>query len=82
MTDHVPDPRRFRLVRDVDITGVSGIGVVADGVVWPDQTATVRWRGDRPSTVNWGHVDDALHIHGHDGRTRIEWLDSDERSGV
>ncbi|WP_435107333.1 hypothetical protein [Nocardiopsis synnemataformans] len=70
-------PRRFRLVRDVDHTGVSGTGHVADGVVWPDGTATVRWRGTRASTVNWDRVEDAEAIHGHGGATRIQWVDPD-----
>lgn len=29
-------PRLFELQRDVDVTGYSGVGVVADGVIWPD----------------------------------------------
>lgn len=75
MTETNRDPRRFRLVRDVDVTGMSGTGVVADGVLWPDRTATIRWRGDMPSTVNWGDVNHAVKVHGHGGLTRIEWLD-------
>jgi hypothetical protein len=69
------DPRRFRLIRNRDITGVSGTGHVADGVQWPDGTATVRWRGDRPSTVHWDDIAHAEAVHGHGGATRIEWVD-------
>jgi hypothetical protein len=68
-------PRRFHLQRTVDITGVSGTGRVADGVLWPDGTATLRWRGDRPSTVNWDRIADAEAIHGHGGHTVIVWDD-------
>ncbi|GAA1994277.1 hypothetical protein GCM10009799_20480 [Nocardiopsis rhodophaea] len=71
-------PRRFRLARDVDVTGVSGTGVVALGVQWPDGTVVVRWLSERPSTVCWNSLDDAIGIHGHHGATRVEWLD-DER---
>ncbi len=71
MSDH----RLFHLVRDVDPTGVSGMGTVADGVVWPDGTVTVRWRGSRPSIVQWFSLDDAMAVHGHDGSTRVEWAD-------
>lgn len=73
MTDH--PPRRFYLQRDVDVTGVSGTGRVADGVLWPDGTASVRWLGERPSTVHWDRIADAEAIHGHGGATRIIWLD-------
>ena len=68
----------FALVRDVDVSGVSGTGVVADGVVWPDGTASVRWRGEHPSIVFWRTLDSVKHIHGHDGATRIV-LPSSER---
>ena len=53
-------PRRFTLVRDHDPTGVTGTGHVADGVQWPDGTATVRWASDRASTVHWDRIEDAI----------------------
>lgn len=70
-------PRRFALVRDQDVTGVSGTGTVADGVVWPDGTVTIRWRGHRASTVQWARIEDAIDVHGHGGATRFEWLDEE-----
>ncbi|MFH9403294.1 hypothetical protein ACH4JS_26615 [Streptomyces sp. NPDC017638] len=69
------DPRRFHLQRTTDITGVSGTGRVADGVLWPDNTVSIRWRGERPSTVSWGSLADAEAVHGHGGHTRIVWDD-------
>lgn len=68
-------PRRFHLDRQHDITGASGTGRVADGVLWPDGTVSIRWRGDRPSTVTWGSLADAEHVHCHGGHTRIVWGD-------
>lgn len=68
-------PRRFHLQRDTDITGVSGTGRVADGVLWPDGSVSIRWRGDRPSTVFWDDLAHAQHVHGHQGATRIVWDD-------
>ncbi len=73
-------PRRFHLQRNVDIAGMSGTGRVADGVLWPDGTVSVRWRGERPSTVHWGRLADAEAIHGHGGATVIVW-DDPEQSG-
>lgn len=71
-------PRRFQLHRDTDVTGVSGSGLVADGVLWPDGTVSIRWRGERPSIVHWQNgMDDVDAIHGHGGHTRIVWLDGD-----
>jgi hypothetical protein len=41
-------PRRFHLQRTVDITGASGTGRVADGVLWPDGTLSIRWPRGSP----------------------------------
>jgi len=68
---------RFRLVRYRDVTGVSGAGVVAEGVQFTDGTTVVRWCvPDLPkSTVTWDNVTEAVSIHGHDGETVLEWVD-------
>lgn len=72
MTD---TPRRFQLLRHQDVSGVSGTGTVADGVLWPDGTASLRWKGERPSTVHWDRIADAEAVHGHGGATEIVWMD-------
>jgi hypothetical protein len=70
--------RRFHLQRDHDVSGVSGTGRVADGICWPDGTASVRWLGERPSIVFWdGGFADAEYVHGHGGATRIVWDDEE-----
>ena len=69
-------PRIFALQRDTYITGVSGTGIVADGVEWPDGTVSIRWRGDRPSTVFWESLEHAEFVHGHQGATRFVWADT------
>ena len=68
-------PRLFHLQRDHDVTGVSGTGRVADGVLWPDGTVSIRWTGPMPSAVFWHSLANALHVHGHGGATRIVWAD-------
>ncbi|TDP97659.1 hypothetical protein [Labedaea rhizosphaerae] len=66
--------RTFYLQRNEDLTGVSGTGIVADGVLWPDETVTVHWRGTYASDVYWPDGIEAVEqIHGHDGRTEIIW---------
>jgi hypothetical protein len=67
--------RRFVLQRETDVSGVSGTGVVADGVMWPDGSASVHWRGERPSIVFWPWMQWVEEIHGHGGSTHIVWLD-------
>jgi hypothetical protein len=69
-------PRRFHLVRHVDISGVSGTGIVAEGVEWSDGTVTLRWTGDYPTTTVWQDgIPALLAVHGHQGSTAIHWLD-------
>lgn len=68
--------RRFRLRRLHDVSGVSGEGVVVEGVQFSDGRVALRWCTDVPrSTVVWDNVYDAVSVHGHDGRTVLEWVD-------
>lgn len=75
--------RRFELHRDQDPGGVSGTGVVADGVAFPDDVVMLRWRGAWPTSICWYDRGIAAveHIHGHGGRTRLVWVD-DPRAEV
>lgn len=68
-------PRRFKLVRRTDVTGVSGEGHVADGVQWPDGTCALRWRTQRATHAQYDHIGDVEHIHGHDGATTVDFID-------
>jgi len=43
--------RTFVLHRDEDVSGVSGTGVVAEGVVFSDGAVVVRWLGKHASTT-------------------------------
>jgi hypothetical protein len=61
--------RRFELHRRVDVSDVSGVGVVAEGVRLDDNTAVVRWLGDKPSFVLWPDYEHAVAVHGHHGLT-------------
>jgi hypothetical protein len=65
--------RTFHLARDEDVSGVSGLGVVAEGVEFDDDTVVLHWRGEHRSTVIWPSIDSVIAVHGHDGRTRIVW---------
>lgn len=68
---------RFELHRDHDPTGVSGEGVIAEGVAWPDGVAVVRWLTEWPTSVVFHDrgVESVEHVHGHGGSTRLVWLD-------
>lgn len=68
-------PRRFRLVRHVDSTGVSGTGHVADGVEFVDGCVVLRWRTKTPSTAVYEDMQSMQIVHGHEGKTRVEYFD-------
>lgn len=68
-------PRLFQLVRDVDVSGISGTGLVAWGVQFPDGKVTTRWNGAIAQTCVWDSIDEVEAIHGHGGATRVVWVD-------
>jgi len=67
--------RRFELHRDTDETGISGTGIVAEGVEFTDGHCAMRWLPEIRSTAFYDSLSDLEHIHGHNGRTRIVVLD-------
>jgi hypothetical protein len=73
----IPAATTFVLRRAVDVSGISGTGVVADGVRFPDGKTVTRWRGGTTGvaqTCVWDSIQHVRRIHGHDGATRIETL--------
>lgn len=76
--------RRFVLIRDADITGISGTGIVAEGIEFSDGTTVMRWleagtarpEHVRPTTVVHESVESVVGLHGHGGATRVVWVDS------
>lgn len=66
--------RMFTLQRMEDVSGVSGTGVVAEGIEFADGRVALRWCvGEHRSTVTWDNIDAVQQIHGHDGRTVVQW---------
>jgi hypothetical protein len=69
--------RRFRLIRHEDVSQVSGVGVVAHGVQFPDGPCALRWStpGMPPSTAVWESIEAIEAVHGHQGKTEVDWID-------
>ena len=65
--------RTFRLVRDTDVTGISGTGVVAEGVEFTSGLVALTWLGEWPTSVVFHErgIESVEHVHGHNGATRI-----------
>lgn len=65
--------RKFVLERREDISGVSGTGIVAEGVEFSDGTVALRWTSQFPTSVVFHDrgIESVEVIHGHSGATRI-----------
>lgn len=70
--------RRFVLDRSSDPTGVSGTGIVAEGCHFTDGVVTLRWcigNAGFPSTGHYPSLEAVESIHGHNGDTKVVWID-------
>jgi hypothetical protein len=67
---------RFVLARHSDPSGISGTGLIAEGVEWTGGTADLHWLTEHETFVHWpGGIAAILAIHGHNGATVVRWLD-------
>jgi hypothetical protein len=71
--------RTFILIRDEDVSGISGTGAVAEGVEFGDGGVVVRWfkrpgAAPEPTTVIHPNLENVMVLHSHDGKTRLEWV--------
>lgn len=71
--------RRFELHRHEDVSGVSGIGVVAQGIRFDDDSCALRWLSQHASTAIYESTADIELIHGHGGLTLLVWIDAEGR---
>ena len=65
--------RLFVLRRTNDVSGVSGLGDVAEGVVFSDGVTVLRWNRAGGSTAVYDSLERMEAIHGHDGGTQVVW---------
>lgn len=77
---HIPPayPTLFKLVRHMDISGVSGTGIVAMGVMFPDGKCVMQWQTQVRSIGYYDNLTQLQYIHGHGGATEIQFLDGPE----
>jgi hypothetical protein len=79
---------RFYLRRLKDESGVSGTGIVAVGVIFPNGRCVLSWLTEHTSTAVYDDIHQLTKIHGHDGKTLVvpfsrdidEWDDHWNRS--
>jgi hypothetical protein len=65
----------FILVRDKDITGRSGTGIVAEGVVFTDGFAILKWLREPYALGIYETVEALISVRGHEGNTHIEFIE-------
>lgn len=71
--------RRFHLERVEDVSGVSGVGVVAEGVQFSNGVVALHWTSEFPTSVVFHHrgMESVEAVHGHGGKTKVVWLDAE-----
>jgi hypothetical protein len=66
--------RSFILERDTDVSGVSGTGVIAEGIQFSTGKCALGWVTQYQSVAVYDNIETLMHIHGHDGKTRLVWI--------
>ena len=80
------EARVFKMVRNADETGVSGTGVVGDGVEFPNGMVAFCWRSKTPSVNTYRSFVEFKHVHidAHPNNdTEIHWFElrEDKQNG-
>jgi hypothetical protein len=66
--------RLFVLERTEDVSGTSGVGVVAEGVEFSDGTCVLHWLSQFLSIEMCSNIHTVEGIHGHEGKTRVRYV--------
>lgn len=72
-------PHTFYVYRMEDISGVSGTGLVAEGIQFTNGKVAVTWRTEVNSVTVYDSMLDAMKIHGHGGYTKFIWIENTSR---
>ncbi len=70
-----PNARRFQLHRDEDETGISGVGIVAEGVQFTNGMCALSWLSPYACVNVYTCLKNVEDLHGHNGKTRVVWVD-------
>ena len=74
--------RPFHLVRQEDVSGVSGTGIVAEGIQFSTGKCVLAWVTQYRSVAVYDSIEELEAIHGHDGRTSVEWCNPERQDDV
>jgi hypothetical protein len=77
MNSKKPGLRRFHFVRTDDVSGISGTGVVGEGVELSNGKVVHSWISNMGTVSVYDNMKTFVAVHGHEGKGSIEWLDPD-----
>lgn len=63
--------QEFYLIRNKDVNGISGTGIVARGVILPTGRCVMEWQTIHPTITIYGNIDEIKFLHGHEGATEV-----------
>ncbi len=63
--------QEFYLLRVKDVSGVSGLGIVARGVILPNHKAVMCWGMPHETITIFDNIGQVQVIHGHEGKTKV-----------
>ncbi len=65
--------RTFKLVRNEDLTGISGTGFIAEGIEFSNGKVALMW--NRSNSLGlFDTMQEMLNVHGHNGSTTAEFI--------
>jgi len=67
--------RLFNLRRLEDESGVSGTGVIAEGVEFAHGEVALSWLTVHRSMGFYPNIKELINIHGHGGKTVVDWIE-------
>ena len=71
--------KTFYLLRHEDLHSNSGLGVVAEGVIFDTGLVALTWLSKYSSVTIFDEVKTVIELHGHEGRTEIIIEGKDKR---
>jgi hypothetical protein len=74
--------RLFLLVRSKDISGNSGTGIVAEGVVFSDGQTILKWLKEPCSLGVYKSINHLVNVHGHEGNSQIQFIESPYKESI
>lgn len=69
---------RFVLIRSEDVSGTSGTGIVAEGIEFSNGQIVTHWLSQLDSINVYANRKVLDQLHGHNGKTKVQWLDTGE----